>query len=318
VRTWAGHHLGSLYCIAWTHADAACEDALLATGSNDTLLKVARFNRNGEGGSGVVSVSPDKGTIRDVCWLGGWSRPGVGGGSSVHLAASGSGGGFGVCVYDASVLSSAPRSPLVTLQGHAGAVHAIRPWSNDGGEHSQTFITASADGTVRLWDPRAGARAATTLHLSSAGAIAAPGARLGGEAPGGGSPVELHAMCVRAGAGEVAVGCADGTVALVDVAGARMVARERVHDGEIRSLDSLGPLLLSSGFDGAVAVSAAFAGGSTGGSASGGAGGEHLRVLLSRKDHRDRALCARWHPAAPIVVSSSADRSVLSWSCALH
>jgi WD40 repeat protein len=340
VRTWSSHHGGSVYCLSWTHADPACEDALVVTGSNDTFVKVTRFNRDGEGGSGVVTLSPEKGTVRDVCWLGGYLRPTSSSSSSndnesgsssssgnVYLACAGSSGGYGICVWDASVLSSTTRSPFVTLQGHSNTVHAIKPFNFDNSSSSSynnnnMLVSASADGTVRLWDIRSPTQPAMTLFLStSSGALANVSDKLSTTSHHGSSPVEIHALCTRTN--DVAIGCADGTIAIVDVKNGRIIAKERVHDGEIRSVDALGPLLLSSGFDCSIVMSSVIASPSSSSSISNQGVSEQqseearIKIMLARKDHTDKTLNARFHPHQAQAVTSSADKSVLVWDVSL-
>jgi WD40 repeat protein len=238
-------------------------------------------------------------------------------------------------------------SLLLKWMGHQDVVHSLRPWGADG----RTLVSCSADGSVRLWDVRSAAPA-QTLYLSSPGALTSgsgggassgvpsllrPGSALPSSLsaqPSGSAglkPLELHSLAVRAcsagrgGAGasgpcELAVGCADGSVAVIDVVAGRMLATHRVHTGEVRSVDAAGPLLLTASFDGAVAVSALA---STSSSATGageplsalrrGADSVALAVLLARSDHRDKVLCARWHPTQPLIASSSADKTALIW-----
>ena len=331
VRTWSSHHAGSVYCLAWTHADPQCEDALIASGSNDSLVKVTRFNRDGEGGSGVVSLTPEKGTVRDVCWLGGYLRPEnqgsiTGGGGGVHLACAGSSGGYGICVWDASVLSSTSRTPLVTLSGHTNTVHAVKPFCINDSDASPNsmLISASADGTVRLWDIRSPSHAAMTLFLTStSGALINVSEKIPSTNVSSSSPVEIHALCTRRN--DIVVGCADGTIAIIDVKNSRMIAKERLHDGEIRSVDASGPLLLSSGFDCSIVLSSVVA------SLSTMTGTNHnnnngitnnneasIKILSARRDHLDKTLNAKFHPKQALAVTSSADKTALAWELAIY
>ncbi len=319
VHSWEGHHVGSVYCAAWAAAPGGggaggAGDAVLATGSNDTLVKVVRAGRAAHGGpvttalGATVVIPAGVGTVRDVRWFGAGVAAG---GAPAFLAVAGGGDG-GIRVYDAAGVTPAAGGtpgattrappPVVTFAGHAGTVHAVRAWGDD----AAVLVSAAEDGTVRLWDARAGAAPVATLALSAGGAaLAAPGAALATAAGTGGLP--LHALAVR-GRREVAVGCADGGVAVADVAAGRMVAVDRVHDGEVRSVDALGPLLLTSSFDGSVCVSVMTL------DRGGGGGGGVLRTLAARRDHGDKALCAAWAPAAPMFASSSADKTVMVWS----
>jgi WD40 repeat protein len=136
--------------------------------------------------------------------------------------------------------------------------------------------------------------------------------------------VEIHALCTRKN--DVVVGCADGSIAIVDVKNGRIIAKERVHDGEVRSVDALGPLLLSSGFDCSVIMSTVVAGSSSSSSTSSTSNNDNddddekeatVKVVLARKDHTDKTLNARFHPHQAQAVSSSADKSVLVWDAAI-
>lgn len=354
AKTWPGHHLGSVYCMSWAHLDYALSpsagasssssafptDAVVATGSNDTMVKVTRFRKaapDGSHGGSILSGSQatlalptDAGTIRDVCWLGASSSHGFGTGATMptHLAACG-GGNFGIRVWEASTIlppapptslaassrgasgvQRAPSHPLMTLLGHTDTVHAVRTWQGGGGASGACLVSASEDGRCCLWDIRAGIKPVSTLCLStSPGVLAHSAASLTTGGVKGG--VELHSLSVRGR--EVAVGCGDGSIAIVDVAGGRMVCHERVHTGEVRSVDAMGPFVLSASFDGSVAMSAVCMDPtSLAGSQSGAGAG--LVVLMSRRDHSDKTLCARWHPTSPVIATSSADKTAMLWS----
>jgi hypothetical protein len=167
------------------------------------------------------------------------------------------------------------------------------------------------------------------LNLSgSAGALEAPGRHLRRFWARESSGVELHSLAVRPATGgpgdaprEVVVGTADGSIAVVDVVAGRMVCHTRVHGfSEVRSVAALGPLVLSAAFDAAVAISRHGPGSAP----------DRLDVLAVRSDHRDKVLCARWHPADvsafahygslkdALAVTSSADRTALLWRVALR
>ena len=39
-----------------------------------------------------------------------------------------------------------------------------------------------------------------------------------------------------------------------------------------------------------------------------------IAVLAMRRDHKDKTLCARWHPTAPALITSAADKRVLLYA----
>lgn len=342
-HVWQGHHTGSVYCIDWARAQEEEEAGggaaaaqthsqnLLATGSNDMTVRVCRFASASSGdaedageslvdgavGTASLIIPAEMGTVRTVAWLGSWSSTS----SSCPLLAAGGGGDHCVRVWDVSPFAQAtplpslcgpnpvqvrpPRAPLAVLSGHTGVVHAVRPWGSDG----RQLITASADGTCRLWDTRAPRGSALTLCLTTAqGQLATAGTALSSFAPQATASIELHSLCVRPSARDVAVGTKAGQIAVVDVKAGRLVASSAAHKDEIRSMDALGPLLLSASFDGTINLSAATA------SSTSGDGVPSLVTLASRSDHVDKTLCVRWHPSLPMLASSSADRTAMLWS----
>jgi WD40 repeat protein len=304
VHQWQGHHLGSVFCIAWAPPEVtAGSTALLATGSNDTTVRVVAWPAVAQLPS-ALTLQTEAGTVRDVCWVSAPAAP-------LRLAAGG-GGDFSVRVWDMQAAqwrgAIQPASAPAKLAGHSDVVHGVREFSDDG----HTLASCSADGTVRLWDLRArqavgvfcvnAAAGSATRSLVPAGAIL-PNRPV----PGG---VPLHALSVRRGpSNHVVVGGADGTVAVLDVAAGRMFASARLHTDEVRCVDALGPLVLSASFDGTVAVSCLMGNSD---------GAPMLKLLNARRDHRDRVLCARWYAHAPLVATTSADKSVLLWRVAAN
>lgn len=322
----AGHHLGSLYAIAVFNVVGAPGSEidgarLVATCSNDTTVKIVALPlRHGSDLSGapVASISPGLNTLRDVAFL---SQPSPvmeshsAGSRGVPLVACGGGGDFSVRVYalrtPAADGTSAPQPVLVaTLLGHSATVHSLRPWATPGSGRFGV-LSASADGSLRCWE------------LVAAG----PGSDSGAESYSGFRADllasldvgigELHSMAVLPLAAQptpaagpppfVAVGAADGTVAIVSLASlagaSAVLTTARMHEGEIRSLDarpapaSCKPgatsLLLSASFDATVAISVVHVH-----SDSAGLHGQHSVSVreAARARHGDKALCARWAP----------------------
>jgi WD40 repeat protein len=312
VHQWQGHHAGSVFCTAWAPLADGHGTSLLATGSNDTTVKVVSWPPHADWPA-AMTLHTDAGTVRDVCWLGSGER-------ALQLVAGGA-GDFGVRLWDVSTLRgpSVHSSAAHRLMGHTDVVHGVRAAGGDG----RTLVSCSADGTVRVWDVRS--RTAVQIFCPTApssgsgdaGRMLQAGAALATRAVTGGAALHTlavrgapDALCASGGAmgtagREVVVGTLDGEVAVLDLAAGRMVASARLHTDEVRCVDAMGPLLLSASFDGSVAVSAVTAG--TGAQAA------TLAPLTVRRDHRDRVLSARWHPHQPLLATSSADRTVLLW-----
>ena len=232
------------------------------------------------------------------------------------------GGDFSIKVYDSTYTSTTPPRTLASLCGHRGTVHALRPWSSD----ARHLLSASADGTVALWDMRApSARPALQLCVRGGrggGGMESVGVPLnsGSAASSSGGGYELHALAVRptgalaghgAGCGprEVVFGGSDGSLGVLDLSAGRIVAAARVHAGAVRGVDAYGPLLASVGDDGGLGISALTLAGV--GESGGGAG---IAVLAMRHDHTDKTLCARWHHSAPALISTSADKTALLYT----
>ena len=59
------HHKGSIYCIAWSP-----DGSLIATGSNDKMVKLMHYNNDENQLSGrEIELTMHDGTVRDVCFL---------------------------------------------------------------------------------------------------------------------------------------------------------------------------------------------------------------------------------------------------------
>ena len=300
VGDFAGHHLGSVYSIDWAAASAhGGSVSLLATCSNDTTVKVLRLT---SGSAEVVAtLQPGLSTLRDVCWL----RLSD---SQLLLAAAG-GGDFSIKVYDCSALCdteehSQPQQPLApafVLSGHSSIVHALQPFQRPGAAFADGLVSASADGTLRLWsihdaDGRTGAAPCDNIVSDVASQL------LRTQPVSSDARVELHSLAlvnapVDAAAPYFAIGTSDGTVALCSSEG-RVGSSSRVHEGEVRSLHAAGPLLLSASFDGSVAVSQLPHDLFTASSIVSDADTGTSIQPIARLPHGDKALCCRWHPAS--------------------
>jgi len=307
VHEWTSLHSGSVYSTSWEAAAALDADdwgrfcspgaatlppppTRLATASNDTTACVMGWSfrlgdtvgggavrpLRGEPDGGVQRVSPGCGTLRCVCF----AEPGV-------MVVGGGKSDFALRVWDAS---SSSREPAAVLEGHSATVHALARCGGDG-----SVVSASEDGSVRLWDVHSAAGGSRLVMASL---------------PEGATCVayDPRSRLVAAGAG-------DGTVVLADLrcGGRAEVARARVHDGSVRgvSFSPEGSVLATVSFDGTCSLLGV--GGREGGKA------RMLQPLLqpAARLHRDRVLCVHFHPWAPLLATTSADGSLrvsrVSW-----
>ena len=134
------HHQGSLYCIGWSPSGR-----LLATGSNDKLIKVLRLDmdRPDELSNSEIELTPHNGTVRDLVFMRERAKD-----DSMLLS-----GGAGDCqVYLTDVNK---QQTVKSFAGHQGHIYSLFTWDN------YSFVSASQDGTCRLWD----IRQADSLHL---------------------------------------------------------------------------------------------------------------------------------------------------------
>ena len=271
------YHRGSIYCIRWNRSGD-----VVATGSNDKMVQLQRFDGATCSAAGTPSViKPHAGTVRSLAF--------VEGGTGSELVVTGGGGDFSIGAFDCSTGQSVAR-----MVGHTGAVNALAAVRG----HAGLVASASADGTVKLWDARAGLMSLSFAAGSSgATAIAASGV-------------------------ELAVGREDGSISLLDSrtgyfthSGTSGTSGTNSggpgpHEREVKSLQyaPVGAhrnLLLSCSYDGSVGISQA------------GVGGTLKTKMVAW--HDDKVISARWCPldtgeAFPGFVTASADRTVKIWT----
>ena len=311
VREYAPFHAGSVYSIAWGNNSGndcsalagatAPSSSLLATCSNDTAIHVLKWQGEGHedvcgdtsGPEPVAVIRGHSGTLRSVAFL------------NAGTLASGGGRDFNVRLWDVATMrtgavqetQAATETELQCLQGHSGTVFGVCRYSSVGAKQP-LLLSCSDDGSVRLWDCRAGNSAKIALHVASAS----------------GSPIAVHGVAVDhmcgVGAGHavpVAAACADGHVRLLDIRGTQaggIVDSAACHTGSDCRTVAFAPggdLLVSGGFDGSVAVSSS-----------------SLGVLSAKyrmaRAHTDKVLSVAWHPWAPILATTGADAVAKIWA----
>ncbi|CAF1603624.1 unnamed protein product, partial [Didymodactylos carnosus] len=130
----AKHHLGSIYCTAWSS-----DGRIIATGSNDKLIKLVRLDMDrpdDNTNNPEVELSYHNGTVRDIVFMHGGLRD-----NSILLS-----GGAGDCkVYVTDVLK---QTPIKSYAGHQGHIYSLFAWD------ACSFVSGSQDGTSRIWDIR--------------------------------------------------------------------------------------------------------------------------------------------------------------------
>lgn len=128
-------HCASVYCASFNP-----NGTLLATGSNDQIVHIIKYNpiRHAPEGS-EYKLSMHGGTIRDVCFLHG-DEPDAGS----RLLSAGA-GDYQIHLTDCSVMK-----PMQTFAGHESTVMSLTSCQSS----TNLFVSGSLDGTIRLWDTR--------------------------------------------------------------------------------------------------------------------------------------------------------------------
>ncbi|XP_048245452.1 WD repeat-containing protein 47-like isoform X2 [Haliotis rufescens] len=184
-------------------------------------------------------------------------------------------GGAGDCKIYASDCETG--TPIRAMTGHTGHVYALHTWGGC------MFVSGSQDKTARFWDLRAST--AITVVPSQTG-----------------SP--FASVCVDPSGRLLASGHEDGVAMLYDIRGAKVVQTFKPHSSECRSarFSMNAYYLLSGSYDGRVVLTDLH--------------GDLLRPLPSVvvAEHRDKVIQCRWHPSQLAFLTTSADRTVVSWA----
>jgi len=258
------HHLGSIYCMAWSPSGR-----LLATGSNDKLVKIVRLNMDrmdDETTNAEIELTHHNGTIRDLIFMHDNLKD-----DSILLS-----GGAGDCkVYVTDVKK---QTPIKSFAGHQGHIYSLFAWD------ACSFVSASQDGTSRLWDIRQPDCVNVVAARPSNSAVAAVSVDTSGQL--------------------LAAGYEDATCLLYDLRGKRVVQAYQPHASEIRSVrfSVHSYYLLTAAYDKKVVMTSLH--------------GDLTKplVLSTVAAHNDKIIQARWHPNDMSFVTSSADRTAVVWA----
>ncbi|CAF0819321.1 unnamed protein product [Adineta ricciae] len=261
------HHLGSIYCMGWSPSGK-----LIATGSNDKLIKIVRLNMDrpdDDLNNTEIELTHHNGTVRDLIFMHDNLTD-----DSILLS-----GGAGDCkVYVTDVRK---QTPIKSFNGHQGHIYSLYTWD------ACSFVSASQDGTSRIWDIRQPDCVHVIAPRSSNSAVAAVAVDNSGQL--------------------LAAGYEDATCLLYDLRGKRVVQAYQPHSSEIRSVrfSVHSYYLLTASYDKKVVMTSL--------------NGDLTKplVLSNVAAHTDKIIQARWHPNEMSFVTSSADRTCVVWAPSL-
>ncbi|XP_071801753.1 WD repeat-containing protein 47-like isoform X1 [Asterias amurensis] len=212
------HHKGSIYCVGWSPSGN-----LIATGSNDKLIKLVRFDAHKCNADGPdIDLTMHDGTVRDLVF-----QP-----ESSHGTVLISGGAGDCNIY----VTDCNQGQMVhAMAGHSGHVLSLYAW----GAHM--VVSGSQDNTIRLWDLR------TPRCVQ---VIGTPGSDAG-------KGTASATVCVDPSGRLLASGHEDNSCMLYDIHGGRIVQTYLKHKGEVRSarFSPKALYLLSGSYDGTVLTS---------------------------------------------------------------